>query len=202
MNLRKNIHALGLTALMLVAAVESHATPVTIDFDGLTSTGSFSAGTEDGFAIIRTSGPIGLNNNYLAPASGGNSIHHQSAGNASFTLGRSDGGNFTLTSFLAGSAFGGANPLTVQGYLDGALIATDVFSAIPNGSFAAFAPTNLSGRQLDNLVFAMGPASAGPTHLDNIVLDTTAVPEPASLALLGAGLLAARFSRRRKPKAA
>jgi hypothetical protein len=202
MNLRKNIRALGLTALLALPAVASHATPVTIDFDGLASTSSFASGTEEGFAITGISGPIGVNNNYLTPASGRNSIHHQNAGDAKFSLARTDGGDFTLTSFLAGSAFGGANPLTVQGYLDGALIATDVFSAIPNGSFAFFAPNNLSGRLLDNLVFAMGPATAGPTHLDNIVLDTAAVPEPASLALLGAGLLAARFGRRRKPNAA
>ena len=188
------------SVLSLLAAVQLRAAPVTIDFDSFSSTTSFGGGVEDGVLISGISGPVAVSGAYLGAFSGPNAIHHQAPGNASFSLTLLSGGDFTLTSFRSGSAFGGANLLNVSGFNNGLLVGTDSFNPNPPGSYFLFSPTLLAGINIDQLVFNMGPAGPGPTHIDNIALNTVAssVPEGAStLGLLGLTIMVLATLRRR-----
>ncbi len=194
--------AVACVAVLFAAPGQVRAGIITIDFDGFTPNSSFGGGVEDGIVVGGISGPVAVDGNYLGPLSGLNSIHHDSFGSASFSLSDSVGNTFTLSSFFAGSDFGGADPLTLSGFLGGLLVGTDVFNPNPPGSYVSFTPTNLLGVKMDTLVFDMGPAIPGPTHIDDIVLNVS-VPEPCSLVLFGigasvAGVGTARRRRREK----
>ncbi len=172
-----------------------HADNVIIDFDGFAPTFAFPGGVEDGFLIGSISGPVAVNSDYLGPFSGPNSIHHDTAGPASFTLTNVSATPFRLESFYAGSAFGGAEPLIISGFLNGSLVGSDTYDPNPPDSYIFFTPTNLAGVMVDTLVFDLGPAGPGPTHVDDIELTT--IPEPSTTALLGACLIGAWIRRRR-----
>lgn len=186
-------------AFLLFMLGQVHAAVITIDFDGFTQTSSFQGGTEDGFVVGNISGPVAVDGNYLGPYSGTNSIHHDAPGFASFSLYGTSGQLFTLSSFVAGSEFGGADPLTLRGYLNGSLVGTDVFDPNPAGSYISFTPTNLLGVTIDTLEFDLGPAGPGPTHIDDIMLnEVSSVPEPTSMAIFGLGALGMAYRARRK----
>jgi hypothetical protein len=186
-------------AVLIASAGQVQAAVITIDFDGFAPSSAFGGGVEDGFIVGSISGPVAVNGDYLGPRSGINSIHHDAGQLASFSLSNTIGEKFTLSSFFAGSAFGGADPLTLKGYLNGSLVGTDVFDPNPPSSYMFFTPTNLSGVIMDLLVFEMGPAGPGPTHIDDIELNT--VPEPTSMAIFGLGTFAMAYRARRKSKA-
>ena len=194
--------AVACVAVLFATAGQVQADIITIDFDGFTPTGSFGGGVEDGIVVGGISGPVAVSGIFLGPLSGINSLHHGSGSLAVFSLSGFTGETFTLSSFYAGSTYGGGEPLTLSGFLGGSLVGTDVFSPNPPGSYLSFTPTNLSGVTMDTLVFDMGAAGPGPTNIDDIVLNVN-VPEPSSLALFGigacvAGLGAARRRRREK----
>lgn len=204
--LKCNRAVLGVTAslVMLLVSARPADAAVIVDFDSFTPTAAFTGGIEDGFMIGDISGPVAVDGNYLGPLSGGNSIHHHMIGIATFSLTAVDLSSFFLESFFAGSSFGGADPLTLYGYLNGTLVGTDVFSPNPPGSYVQYSPTSLTGVFIDKLVFDMGPANLGPTHIDNVALTISVVPEPTSaLGLLGllAGGLMLRQRRSQIPPA-
>lgn len=192
-----------ITALVLLFSLAALASPgnadlVTIDFDSFAPTTSFGGGTEEGFVIGNVLGPVAVNSDFLGPFSGANSIHHNSASLASFEITHEMGSLFELESFRAGSAFGGAEPLTISGFVGGALVGSDVYDPNPADSYFLFNPTNLLGVQVDRLVFDLGPAGPGPTHIDDIIVNgPNAVPEPSAAILGFAGTLALITRRRR-----
>ena len=146
----------------------------TIDFDSFAPTVAFPGGVEDGFLIEVPIGPIAVNGDFPVllggPFSKPNSIHHPTDSPAAFALTNVDGDAFTLESFYAGSDFGGADPLIVSGFFEGAAVGMDVFDPNPPGTYVMFTPTNLAGVMVDTLLFDMGPSSLGPTHIDDITL--------------------------------
>ncbi len=110
-----------------------------------------------------------------------------------FSLNQLDIGEFFVSSAenVSIQGIGGSNPLlnlTTDGIADGSGIAND-FETIVFGSnwsnLTAVTFTNSSG--------------SGPFSLDNIVVNGSfSVPEPASIALLGLGLVGIGFSRKKK----
>jgi len=77
------------------------------------------------------------------------------------------------------------------------LVATDIFTPI-DSVYTLFTASNLFDLNVDFLVIDMGAGSSGPIHIDDITLNTTSVPEPASLVLLCLGLAGFSFSRKNK----
>jgi uncharacterized protein YhjY with autotransporter beta-barrel domain len=171
-------------ASISISSSEVLAQNVTIDFDAFGPTSSFGGGSEDGVLIGGIFGPVAVNSDYLGPFSGPNSIHHDAAGSAGFNLSRADAGGFNLVSFRAGSAFGGAEALTVSGYLQGGLVGTDVFDPNPPDSYVLYTPTNLAGVAMDELRFDMGSAGPGPTHIDDIILAFIALSDASGSSLI------------------
>jgi hypothetical protein len=195
-------HLVAILAVLIATVGQVQAAVITIDFDGFTPTNTFLGGVEDGFIVGSISGPVAVNGDFLGPRSGINSIHHGLPGLASFSLSSVTGERFTLSSFFAGSAFSGGDPLTLTGYLNGSVVGIDVFDPNPPNSYMSFTPINLSGVVMDFLVFDMGPAVPGPSHIDDIELNTVpGVPEPTSMAIFGLGALTMAYRTRRKSKA-
>ena len=184
---------LGFAVSMIALTPFANGDLVTIDFDSFTPTTSFSGGVEDGFLIDAISGPVAVSGQYLGPFSLGNSIHHQSPGVAVFELSQVSGDLFQLESFRAGSTFESLVPFTVSGFVGGTLVGSEVYTPTVD-SYQLLTAPSLQGVYLDRVVFDLGNAQIGPTHIDDIVVNT--IPEPP-LAILGFALLGLAFRRRR-----
>ena len=96
----------------------------------------------------------------------------------------------------------GAVPVVFEGYLGGALQASDsLLTSATSLTHTTLASTNLSGVMIDELRVILDASSSSPAWegVDSIVV--TPVPEPSTLALVGAGLIALQLrerSRRRE----
>ena len=194
------ILAIGASLTLFVGSASNARAMLLIDFDDFTPASPFAGGVEDNFLIGDISGPVAVSPSHLGPYSGTNSIHHDSASNATFSLAATSGSPFELLSFFAGSAYGGGETLTIHGYLNGSLVGSDSFSPNPAGSYVQYVPVNLAGMSVDSLVFDMGPAGPGPTHIDDIALSFTAIPEPASVLGIACLITGGTFLRQRRAK--
>ena len=166
---------------LLVNSVDADL--VTIDFDNFAPTTSFAGGVEEDFEIDNLSGPVAVSSQYLGAFSGANSIHHQSPGLAIFEISHTSGQLFQLQSFQAGSEFGSLVQFTVSGFLDGIRVGSETYTPT-DGSYVLLTAPSLSGVDVYQIVFNLGNAQIGPTHIDDIVIETVSIPEP-SFAMLG-----------------
>ncbi|MEM7019523.1 MAG: PEP-CTERM sorting domain-containing protein [Pseudomonadota bacterium] len=200
----------AVAAATCLLSAPAHA--VLIDFDDFTTSVSgfapnFFGGSEDGFSIAVDAGSMlatssGAPFGFLGPNSGSNSLHTSVAAPSGITL--TNGGTFSFTSLYAGTGFsGGLAGLTITGSLSGSVVGVDIFAppALPNGSYALLAASNLAGLAIDTLHIAMGKNPMGPIHIDDILLgEATApppsVPEPQTLIIFAVGLLGFAASRK------
>ena len=206
------------TIALAAVAPWAHAGPVVIDFDAPPDLPVFFPGesyTEDGFRITQLNdyALIAVPGDQLpgAPANNGGSPYYASYGEGYFLLDRENGGSFSLDGLWAG--FIPQDPPLSQQiilafdlyYMDGS---ADAFAyTLPVGQFGNY---NLDFSNLEAVVFytcvytgsfsCPTGSNNGQFAVDNIRLtvpDVVAVPEPASVALVSAALLAVGWSRRR-----
>jgi PEP-CTERM motif len=199
---RSLVAGLSLT-LMLAGAVPESASASTITFGGLSGNGStLTSSTESGFTVSATSGPWVVSTTYGNPAP---FIQFIRDGSSDLTAEVEVTAGGTLFSFSSVDVY--SSITTIPWQFTGFLGASELFSVggtVPNtfGLFATvFNPTG--GVLVDRLVIGLTnpyvACCSNPMGLDNIV--ATAVPEPATLLLLGTGLGAVAARRRLKKRA-
>lgn len=189
--------ALALTALV------AHGAPVVIDFEGQIPTGSNRTGdpifpyTEDGFRLTDVNsgsanalfGPSGIQNDNGTDVLGWGS-------GSTFQVSSVTGDLLSLLAFDATNLDpqGSAGQFNVTGFYGAGGSVSATFNSTFN-SFTTFgfgsAWTGLSSVRIQNVNMVNGA-------IDNIRLDAAAVPEPTTIALVGAALAAIALSRRRR----
>ena len=182
-------------------AMPAGASAQTISFGALPgSNGSaFSSYTESGFTVDLIAGSICvaklLGNS--VPALFGGIVCNQTT-NSSLRIKRTAGGVFRfLSTDLATNI--GSSSYTFAGYLAAAsLYSTSSNFSLVSATFANFASPN-SATDIDELRISLNTIDASSYNIDNIALSTSTVPEPSTVALMGAGLMGLlAVARRRK----
>jgi hypothetical protein len=98
------------------------------------------------------------------------------------------GGDFTFGGSDVMFQFNQMYGITFEGYLDGALLASDVFNTTNNSTYSTHASVNLFGVVIDELRVRLDATGSTATVIDNVVVTATSVPEPSTLLLLGTAL--------------
>ena len=196
--MRIRLSGLIVTLLMIGGSAQA----ATLTFDSIPESslaGHTALFTEAGFDIdlISTFADDGLpNGTELEP------LCCFSSGSATFT--RTGGGTFVFTSVDIEQEYFGATPasfLRLEGFLGAVSQGVDIFTTTGFLVYSTRTASVLSGVTIDRLVVTGQRDFDAGIAYDNLVLDesVTAVPEPASIMLVGGGLLiAARRLRRRQ----
>ncbi|HRZ07246.1 MAG TPA: PEP-CTERM sorting domain-containing protein [Candidatus Competibacteraceae bacterium] len=175
-----NLLVVAFGIAMLAAAQSSSATPQTLTFSTTTSGISY---TEAGMTITATSAELVRTNSTSW------FLDCCDSGPETFSL--ATGGIFDLLSVYRGHV-DSSDPVIWKGYLNTVEVVTASFSS---GQGSVF---NFSGFTGLNQVTMSVAGSYTDPNFDNLTYEARAVPEPASLALLGIGLAGLGFTRRRR----
>jgi hypothetical protein len=192
--MKKNVFA----ALLLAIAGIASANATTITFDALEQSGTgaqvMSTYTESGFLLT-------AQNDFGSAFQGNTDFYAGSAGllnnrgNELTTLTKVGGGTFSLNGISlaeASTIYGPGAIVTFIGNIHGGGTVSESFTVGNALAFTAYTFTGFSN--LDSVTWLQ---TAPYSQFDNIVLDANAVPEPASLALIGLGIAGLVASRRK-----
>lgn len=182
------------------------ASAATIGFNGLLTNAPVTNYAESGFTVSAVSGNWQAFIGYGNPAPLIQFIRQADQPTISASVQVTAGGSpFTFSAVDLYSSIT-TIPFVFQGFLNSIPVFT-VSGTVPNtfGAFATRANPN-AALPIDALLITLSnpatPCCANPVGLDNIVVNAapTAVPEPATLVLVGTGLVAARVRRRIKSR--
>ena len=196
--------AVVVCAVGMFAGLSTNAAAVTITFDSMA--GDAQPHTESGYEFNATNFGAVRPTNFLNGSFTGNISAFPSFGfdDHGIVMTRSGGGEFDLSSFDLGEPFSlqsfpGASNFRITGTRADTSQITTTFLVDGIAGFQTFNPVGFTG--LVSLLFQSdGTASADENRsLDNIVVtaSTTAVAEPPLYMVLGLGLIALAYSRRR-----
>ncbi len=206
---------LGAVCALLALGIVTSADAAPVFFDNFNSeNGAFGALNYTGFTKWNVSqGTVDLIGNGFFDFYPGNGLYVDMDGSTSQNGGLTTKqtfppGNYTLSYNLAGSARGDVNTVEVKfGSLDRVITLasnapfsppfTDIATiSDPGGDHLSFTQIDSCSNQPPSAL-CHGGDNVG-LILDNVQVDLSPVPEPASLALFGIGLASLRFTRRRQ----
>lgn len=199
---------------LLVCLSASSVNAAVIDFTGMSSLLNNTVYSEDGFYIGANSGKFGaFDNSNMPDSANAPALLVNGGAPASITLRKLDGGSFSLDSFWAAEGrnndtgfftnFASAG-LIVEGLfkVGGSIIEQINFDLVamnnPSNDFEFFSLSGFTGLSSVTFTGVGGQVTTGYSfQIDTISLDTTSVPEPASIALIGLGLAGIGFARKK-----